>query len=89
MNLGEYTRIAVNQGVRIEIKDGNVIATYNGKEVLREPLRYSVVKSSGARILKEGDYVYSNDSCKLVINEFEVSNKTDVRIYNYDGLFFK
>lgn len=89
VNLGEYTRIAANQGVRIEIKDGNVIATYNGKEVLREPLRYSVVKSSGARILKEGDYVYSNDSCKLVINEFEVYNKTDVRVYNYDGLFFK
>ena len=89
VNLGDYTRIAANQGVRIEIKDGNVIATYNGMEVLREPLRYSVVKSSGARILKEGDYVYSNDSCKLVINEFEVYNKTDVRVYNYDGLFFK
>ena len=88
VDLGEYTRLATNKKMKTAIKKGKVVATYNGKEVLREPLRCAFDKSSGKIVVRESDYVYSNDSCKLVISEFAVYNKT-VQIDNCDGLFFR
>ena len=88
VDLGEYTRLATNKKMKTAIKKGKVVATYNGKEVLREPLRCAFDKSSGKIVFRESDYVYSNDSCKLVISEFAVYNKT-VQIDNWDGLFFR
>ena len=88
VDLGEYTRFATNKKMKTAIKKGKVVATYNGKEVLREPLRCAFDKSSGKIVVRESDYVYSNDSCKLVISEFAVYNKT-VQIDNCDGLFFR
>ena len=88
VDLGEYTRLATNKKMKTAIKKGKVVATYNGKEVLCEPLRCAFDKSSGKIVFRESDYVYSNDSCKLVISEFAVYNKT-VQIDNCDGLFFR